>query len=221
MRADTMRACVNAAVMPLSLKLPEGFMPSYWSQQAGGIEADVAADLIGGLEEGLAFADGDDQFGGSEGEEFAETPDAGEVEGVGAVRPLGLELVEAAGDGEAVPVVDNVDQIAANRAGEMSLVDREGGRPGGVDALLKGGIAWQIVPAVVLAMWPRTSLSSPSSENMFSNRFFPAITPESPFRSDLIIRSDPEKSKAGTRQPDVPAGAAIGNAGSTPQADRT
>ncbi len=25
----TIRACVNAAVMPLSLKLPDGFMPSY------------------------------------------------------------------------------------------------------------------------------------------------------------------------------------------------
>ena len=28
-RAPTMRAWVKAAVMPLSLKLPEGFMPSY------------------------------------------------------------------------------------------------------------------------------------------------------------------------------------------------
>ena len=28
-RAPTMRAWVNAAVMPLSLKLPLGFMPSY------------------------------------------------------------------------------------------------------------------------------------------------------------------------------------------------
>ena len=27
--APIMRACVNAAVMPLSLKLPEGFIPSY------------------------------------------------------------------------------------------------------------------------------------------------------------------------------------------------
>src|SRR5436853_5962621 len=27
--APVIRACVNAAVMPLSLKLPEGFMPSY------------------------------------------------------------------------------------------------------------------------------------------------------------------------------------------------
>src|SRR5579864_280881 len=29
--APTMRAWVNAAAMPLSLKLPEGFKPSYWS----------------------------------------------------------------------------------------------------------------------------------------------------------------------------------------------
>ena len=28
-RAPTMRAWVNAAVMPLSLKLPDGFRPSY------------------------------------------------------------------------------------------------------------------------------------------------------------------------------------------------
>ena len=28
-RAPIMWACVKAAVMPLSLKLPEGFMPSY------------------------------------------------------------------------------------------------------------------------------------------------------------------------------------------------
>src|SRR5262245_13496614 len=34
LRAPTMRACVKAAVMPLSLKLPEGFIPSYckWRQ---------------------------------------------------------------------------------------------------------------------------------------------------------------------------------------------
>ena len=28
-RAPTRPACVNAAVMPLSLKLPDGFIPSY------------------------------------------------------------------------------------------------------------------------------------------------------------------------------------------------
>ena len=114
-------------------------MPSYWSQKRAGIEADVAADLVGGLEEGLAFADGDDQSRGGEGEELAEPPDAGEVEGVEPCGPLGLELVEPAGDGQAVPVVDDVDEVAASRAGEMSLVDGEGGRAGRVDALLKGG----------------------------------------------------------------------------------
>ena len=31
-----MRAWVNAAVMPLSLKLPEGFIPSYWSRKRPG-----------------------------------------------------------------------------------------------------------------------------------------------------------------------------------------
>jgi len=34
--APTMRACVNAAVMPLSLKLPEGFIPSYWRKSLPG-----------------------------------------------------------------------------------------------------------------------------------------------------------------------------------------
>ena len=29
-RAPTVRAWVNAAVIPLSLKLPLGFIPSYW-----------------------------------------------------------------------------------------------------------------------------------------------------------------------------------------------
>src|SRR6516165_888350 len=29
-RAPTIEACVKAAVMPLSLKLPDGFRPSYW-----------------------------------------------------------------------------------------------------------------------------------------------------------------------------------------------
>ena len=34
--ALTIRAWVNAAVMPLSLKLPEGFIPSYWSRRPPG-----------------------------------------------------------------------------------------------------------------------------------------------------------------------------------------
>ena len=51
--------------------------------------------------------------------------------------PLGLELGEPARDGQPVPLVDDVEQVAARRAGEMSLVDREGGGAGRVDALLE------------------------------------------------------------------------------------
>src|SRR5579864_4370644 len=46
-RAPTRRACVNAAVMPLSLKLPDGFMPSYCKNNRPGLipayEATVSA----------------------------------------------------------------------------------------------------------------------------------------------------------------------------------
>ena len=48
--------------------------------QGAGVEADVLADLVGALEQGLSFADGDDLLGGCEGEQLAESPDAGEAE---------------------------------------------------------------------------------------------------------------------------------------------
>ena len=51
-------------------------------------------------------------------------------------RPLGLEVAQATRDGQAVPVVDDVEQVAAGRAGEVRLVDGEGRPAGRVDALL-------------------------------------------------------------------------------------
>ncbi len=36
-RAPVRRAWVNAAVMPLSLKLPDGFRPSYWRKSRPGL----------------------------------------------------------------------------------------------------------------------------------------------------------------------------------------
>src|SRR6185312_15765500 len=42
-RAPTVRACVNAAVMPLSLKLPDGFIPSYWRYRPPGFSPTYAA----------------------------------------------------------------------------------------------------------------------------------------------------------------------------------
>ena len=51
---------------------------------------------------------------------------------------------ERARDGEPVPVVDDVEQVAAGRAGEMRLVDGEGRPAAGIDALLERGIACRV-----------------------------------------------------------------------------
>ena len=101
--APTIRAWVNAAVMPLSLKLPEGFIPSYWSMQAARVHADVLADLVGGLEQRLPLADRDDHLGRGERQELAEPPDAREVERVEPVGPLRLEVAEPSGGREGGP----------------------------------------------------------------------------------------------------------------------
>ena len=83
-----MRACVKAAVMPLSLKLPEGFMPSYCRNSRPGFESDVAGDGVGLLQDRLPLADGQHLFGRGERQQFAETPDAAEVERIGALGPF-------------------------------------------------------------------------------------------------------------------------------------
>ena len=94
-RAPTMRAWVNAAVMPLSLKLPEGFMPLVLQEQVAGVHADVAGERVGPLEDRLALADGHDLLGRGVGQQFAEAPHAAEAERVGAARPLRLEVAQA------------------------------------------------------------------------------------------------------------------------------
>ncbi len=74
--------------------------------QLAGPHADLPAEEVGLLHACSAFADGDHVvFGVVEGEEFAEAPDAGEVEAAGGFGALGvpavLEKAEAFGDGEA------------------------------------------------------------------------------------------------------------------------
>ena len=96
--APTMRACVKAAVMPLSLKLPEGLRPSYCSRRLPGFMLELLGEQVGLLQDGAAFADGDDVFFAAvERHQFAEAPHAGEIEpalGSGALgRPAVLEKV--------------------------------------------------------------------------------------------------------------------------------
>ncbi len=121
--APTIRACVAAAVMPLSLKLPGGIQPLVLQKQATRVHADVAADAVGRLQNRLPLADGDDFLGRGERQQLAEPPDAAHVERVAAIGPAGLEVAERRGHGNAVPVVADVEQAATGVAGDADLVD--------------------------------------------------------------------------------------------------
>jgi len=106
--------------------------------EAAGLHADVLADGIAALQQGLAFADGDDLFFGDEWEQFAEPPDAGKMGGVCAFRPFAFEPFERRGNFSAVPVIDDVEQVAAVGAFKDGAIDTHGGPAVRVDALLEG-----------------------------------------------------------------------------------
>ena len=113
-------------------------------EEAAGPHPHAAGEEVGLLQDGAAFADGDDVVLGTvERHQFAEPPDPGEVEaafGAGALRaPAVLEEVEVLGDGELGPVVLDVEQAGAFSARDADVLDGVGGAARGVDALLKGG----------------------------------------------------------------------------------
>ena len=139
-RAPIMWAWVKAAVMPLSLKLPEGFMPSYCRYMLPGLQADVAADAIGLVQQRLPFADGDDLLGGGEGKQLAEPPHAAEAERVVAAAPFLFEGGKRLGNLRRVPVVDHVEQPAALVAAGAHFADVVRRGAAGLDAALVGQI---------------------------------------------------------------------------------
>ena len=66
--------------MPLSLKLPEGFIPSYCKMQTAGLETDVAGHAGEQLQQGLPFANGDDLLRRGKRKQLVEPPDAAETQ---------------------------------------------------------------------------------------------------------------------------------------------
>ena len=58
--------------------------------------------------------------GGANGSSSRNRQTPEKFERVVPVGPLGLELAQAARDGQAVPVVDDVEQVAAGGAGEVT-----------------------------------------------------------------------------------------------------
>ena len=116
-----MRACVNAAVMPLSLKLPDGFIPSYWRNSRPGVHARRTAPTASARwQERLPFADGHDLLGRGEREQLAEPPDAARSRAGRCGRPTWpRSRASDFGTAEPVPVVGDVEQAAA-RAGSWN-----------------------------------------------------------------------------------------------------
>ena len=136
-RAPTMRAWVKAAVMPLSLKEPEGVHAFVLEIELSGPHAELAAEAGGVLQEGLAFADGADHGVGGEGEEVAEAPDAGVIEREAAMLPALFEIAQRFGDGGFGPVILDIEQVAALGAGGEGLHDIIRGAAVDVGALLE------------------------------------------------------------------------------------
>lgn len=91
------------------------------------------------MENGLAFAYGEDLTGLSEGEEFAEAPDAGKIDWGGSARPFSLELAEVFWSWEAVPVVGDIHKSAASWAAEGGVFHRQRGATARRDAALEDG----------------------------------------------------------------------------------
>jgi len=95
--------------------------------ELAGPHAEFFAEAGGVLEKGLAFADGADHGIGGEGEEIAETPDAGVIEREAAVMPAVFKIFETLGDLGLGPVVADVQELAAFDAGGEGLSDVVGG----------------------------------------------------------------------------------------------
>ena len=139
--APTNRACVKAADMPLSLKLPEGFIPSYWRNNRPGCDADVPGHAFGAVQQRLAFAHGDALLDGREGQQVVEPPYAAETMRIAAARPFLFELAQRLWHAEPIPVVRHVQQSAALGAGHEDLVDGVGRPAGARNTLLEGRAA--------------------------------------------------------------------------------
>jgi hypothetical protein len=100
----------------------------------------VLTDLIRGLEERLAFANGDDLSGGDERQQLVESPNAAERQRVVAATPLGLKVSEVARRVESVPVIGHIDQIPAGRAIDKNLLDAVRGSAIYRNAPLEGAV---------------------------------------------------------------------------------
>ena len=129
--APTSRAWLNAADMPLSLKLPDGFIPSYCRVQPAGRHADVAGHAFRGVQQRLPFADRDALPQRRERQQFVKSPHAAKTVRIVAMRPFLLERGQRPGTRQPVPVVRTSNRLPqrsqATRISSMAYVARQAG----------------------------------------------------------------------------------------------
>ena len=109
--APIMRAWVKAADMPLSLKLPEGFMPSYCRNSVPGSSPTYSADAVGRCSSVCPSPIVTTISAGANGQQLVKPPHAAKRERLVPPRPFAFKPLEFGGGLQAVPVVDDVQQL--------------------------------------------------------------------------------------------------------------
>ena len=131
------RACVKAADMPLSLKLPGRIHALVLQEQRPGFQPHVGCDRVGLLEQGLSLADGDHVLRAGEWQQFVKPPDTAKPQRLIALLPPAFQVPQPPRYFYPAPVIRDVQQIPAERTGDMNFANAEGAAAVGGDALLE------------------------------------------------------------------------------------
>ena len=108
--------------------------------QPARLHADVAPHAIRNRQQRLPLTDRDHCLPRREGQQIMEPPDAAEGQRIAPSHPLSLKHFKRGRDGQAIPVVGDIEQVAAGRATGQDLIDGKSGPAGGIDALLKSEV---------------------------------------------------------------------------------
>jgi hypothetical protein len=86
------------------------------------IDANILGNGVGLLQQGLPLTDGHDVLGIGEGEQLVKSPHAAEPERFVTPRPHFLKVAEPSWRFDSIPVVANIEQIAAFATGNADFV---------------------------------------------------------------------------------------------------
>ena len=123
--APIVRACVNAADMPLSLKLPEGFIPSYCRKSWPSRRSTNCATRSACCRSVWPSPTVTTCFCRSERQQFVKPPYTAETKRRMPAAPFLFEISQRFGRLGSIPVVGHIQQFAAIGARDQRLIDAE------------------------------------------------------------------------------------------------